>query len=1569
MHTRIYALINKFLAVVVVSTFLFSNVVYASGGVGVFSRSLTKDTLAVQSRIHDVLLGSQLMYTADKALETALINDVSGVHDLYRILARLRADFESSVQEVSEELKSKVMWLVFSDKENSAEKAFYIFIPFYRNSQGSPIGVYFRYTTSPNVKDEFYSVLEKYANRLGDAEQVKVNGGGFYREKYQFSGLNLSLINEVLEEIYEVMSPASLGTAEQLYQKMIKHDKVYTVNKAADELQVSKEKAGQVLEWLADLNREIEVGGKFKGIEKITRQGKIIYQWLNPEAINPDIFRDYDYRSPTQGSVDFSPKRLFFMTLTWISMAKEKAKQLGIQNRNILIARDCRKTDPAVIEAMIRAVEYSGLQAVYVGENPNSAASYAWAVRKHEPLVGLFLTASHVRAEDVMGAKVSIRGSSGELESLTTAEIKQGSRKRLDKILRDPNKLGLIRTRCLPRINDDVLPTYQQMATMACLVATGSFRSGRTELSLYDFSNDLEMTADILATLGDYEKEIDRAARPLSGLKVVIEASHTPSGKLAAGVYEALGAEVIILNEEIWELTGNHKADPSIIDNLDELMGTMQTSGAHFGVAFDLDGDRGAIVLPTREIDTVTGRRFTALPPDNLVEALLPFFDKRGYSVGERGKVAVVRDVLSTNGVDKKAEEFGYEIHQTDAGYVFLKAKVKPLKEAGYTVPVYAERSGHAWTHTTGAFEDPIVVSLFFAIIGQEYLAEQPQASHPFLDAFRQNTIPYKQSTRFQPLFGELLLKELSVDPENKTGWTWEQGKPPTAIIALGKHRVIKMLGQDFKQGAVFSTPAGVLKVSEFNCYFDPEALINRFADIRFTIDGKDAGSFVFRASSNDPTWVCAFEVPLWDNESFTSEIVQLRYDAVGGVVLDYLEQKGLARVTGEDFNYSNKADAETTLTRYRQGMSANENAAQDSDSDLPVQAPIAKRVQLGEAVATENGVSIWEAKLSSNGELARGRVLNADLYNNNVKNKLYLLKGKRRKDKEQEGVLRKIKKKYGAGMFAGVDRIRIVDNIEASRRERVDDLFAYSMVKEEAGEKILLLDKDAFDNKNKLFLVLTHELRHELLTIVEPGNPALRELISGYLSIKDALREGITDVGDVRDLPKENQFLQLVKFLKGKSDEEIIAAIIECMRDIQYYQEDLFKQFDFSGEWKKRILTEITGEIVRYQAALNVFNSIAEAKEMVRQIKVGEEKMVVEQSTKGSMDREELLDVYQAFNEVLDWYSLNPSEVLFIDTKWPGVAARRLTGEVERKMTESDLEGSYDQLWKLLGSEKGISSIVISDDSIDRIRASGVRFINIIKDILVAASEVDFIGYRELNGLTIKVTEDAGGKRIVIGGTLFPEVDPSLDRLLASWEETTAGLPGLLEGIVTTGTKQTEESNVVKVDIDSVSEANIREIRTLTEKYSDSLIRFYYFSSSGRDVSVFLDEHKLEQADLTGVPTDNMITLVDPTRLKLIQGQEEARSGYYLPVLYLNGSISMAVVVVLVDRDIEGLRRTGILNIIASLYEEILGRRLTDSEVMQLLRDPWMILPEIEGVLGDLNTIGRMIKMIAMAA
>jgi len=629
--------------------------------------------------------------------------------------------------------------------------------------------------------------------------------------------------------------------------------------------------------------------------------GHVEYWLQQPVGDNElveDMFRDYDFRYEKKGQ-ELNPAIVFRLGLVWAKMALEKARLAGIKNRTVLITRDARKANPEIMDALVAAMRYSGLDVVYTAvDTSNAVTSYSWAVQQFKPLMSIFHTASHVsRASDVFvrGFKVAIMNEMGEgVKSLTRKEIKQYALGEVKKLLKNPEAMTLLRGQKLGNYEaEDVKENVIRFNTLVGVVAA---QNG----SLYTLGEALKKSNKPLAVLSELEQRYVNTL-PLQGIKVVVDGSHTESGILAVETFKRLGAQVIEINTDIQDIWGEHNADPSVRKNLAGLEAKMRETGAHFGLAFDLDGDRGAILVR----DAITKdpeKEFLSLAPDNLLGVLLPsLISQWGY--GQSGKkIAIIRDVLGTHAVNDRGKELGVEVFQTDAGYPFLKAKKQVLEKEGFVVPMYGERSGHTWLNVSGEVENPLAVAVLFAVLAKQKM--DPNAANPVLDVYQSLTIPYSQSPRFQPLFHPDFLIELGKSNNNPTSWRYDPNNPtnpPQVVIELGKDWGIRLLQDEFVAGRSYSTSVGQLTVKEFNSYADPkdEGGLYRYADIVFEQDGKFAGRFVFRASSNDPTFVNSYEAPQWKGEDI--QTTGKRKAAIAKLVLGFLMDRKIALVTKEE--------------------------------------------------------------------------------------------------------------------------------------------------------------------------------------------------------------------------------------------------------------------------------------------------------------------------------------------------------------------------------------------------------------------------------------------------------------------------------------------------------------------------------------------------------------------------------------------------------------------------------------------------------------------------------------------
>jgi phosphomannomutase/phosphoglucomutase len=85
-------------------------------------------------------------------------------------------------------------------------------------------------------------------------------------------------------------------------------------------------------------------------------------------------------------------------------------------------------------------------------------------------------------------------------------------------------------------------------------------------------------------------------------LKIVLDAGNGATSDVAPELFEELGCEVVPLYCEIDGRFPNHPPDTSNEENLEDLIEKVLEEGADFGVAFDGDGDRLAVVTSTGKV-------------------------------------------------------------------------------------------------------------------------------------------------------------------------------------------------------------------------------------------------------------------------------------------------------------------------------------------------------------------------------------------------------------------------------------------------------------------------------------------------------------------------------------------------------------------------------------------------------------------------------------------------------------------------------------------------------------------------------------------------------------------------------------------------------------------------------------------------------------------------------------------------------------------------------------------------------------------------------------------------------
>jgi len=106
-----------------------------------------------------------------------------------------------------------------------------------------------------------------------------------------------------------------------------------------------------------------------------------------------------------------------------------------------------------------------------------------------------------------------------------------------------------------------------------------------------------------------YLSHIHKDVKLARSFKVVIDCGNGVAGVIAPHLMQTLGCEVIKLFCDVDGHFPNHHPDPSMPENLQDMIKTVQAEGADLGLAFDGDGDRlgvvdakGRVIWPDRQM-------------------------------------------------------------------------------------------------------------------------------------------------------------------------------------------------------------------------------------------------------------------------------------------------------------------------------------------------------------------------------------------------------------------------------------------------------------------------------------------------------------------------------------------------------------------------------------------------------------------------------------------------------------------------------------------------------------------------------------------------------------------------------------------------------------------------------------------------------------------------------------------------------------------------------------------------------------------------------------------------------
>ena len=194
------------------------------------------------------------------------------------------------------------------------------------------------------------------------------------------------------------------------------------------------------------------------------------------------------------------------------------------------------------------------------------------------------------------------------------------------------------------------------------IALSGSFLSGSGAIEKINVLDDY---------CRDIASRVDLGERKL---KVVIDAGNGMGGVTAVPVYSELGIEMVELFTEPDSTFPNHHPDPTVEENLADLIAAVRENEADLGIAFDGDGDRIGVVDETGRI--IWG------------DELMILFSREILSTNPGA--TIIAEVKCSQTLFDDIEKHGGVPVMWKAGHSLIKAK---MKETGATLA--GEMSGH----------------------------------------------------------------------------------------------------------------------------------------------------------------------------------------------------------------------------------------------------------------------------------------------------------------------------------------------------------------------------------------------------------------------------------------------------------------------------------------------------------------------------------------------------------------------------------------------------------------------------------------------------------------------------------------------------------------------------------------------------------------------------------------------------------------------------------------------------------------------------------------------------------
>ncbi len=215
----------------------------------------------------------------------------------------------------------------------------------------------------------------------------------------------------------------------------------------------------------------------------------------------------------------------------------------------------------------------------------------------------------------------------------------------------------------------------QDIAEVLSIAESGAFIKGHGNLQEKDF---ISVYGGLL--IKKIQKETGEQ-KPLSGLRIIVDAGNGAGGFYVEKVLKPLGADTA--GSQFLEPDGNfpgHVPNPENAQAMQSITDAVVATGADLGVIFDTDVDRAAAVDKGGE--ELSRNRLIAV-----ISAIL---------IGEAPGATIVTDSITSSGLAEFINGIGGKHHRFKRGYKNVINEAIRLNKEGVYTPLAIETSGHA---------------------------------------------------------------------------------------------------------------------------------------------------------------------------------------------------------------------------------------------------------------------------------------------------------------------------------------------------------------------------------------------------------------------------------------------------------------------------------------------------------------------------------------------------------------------------------------------------------------------------------------------------------------------------------------------------------------------------------------------------------------------------------------------------------------------------------------------------------------------------------------------------------